>query len=307
MGRFDPSTPAITMSRFPDVSHWVESGMIEIAMSTVGCPHQTLPEAVALAEAVCCDGIEWRTTGVSGREFACDPFLTDESKVRALCDAAGIEPICLATPVRFDEPISPPIVGRVCDTERSIREAKRAIDLAAQIECRRVRVFCFEKPVKESHASATKRIADRLKFVCDHARNTGVAVVLENGGSYGSAEQLAELIDAVANPLLGAAYDIAIGDLAGDSPEDAIRIFDDRLMLARVRDSNGSGPVQLGRGDRPVEAFVRSLAAAAWSGPIVFEWERAWFAELDPIEQVLPEAVRSLCDWAGLSANQAVA
>ena len=295
------------MSRFPDLSRNVEFGMIEIAMSTVGCPHQTLAEAVALAEAACCDGIELRTTGVSAREFACDPFLTDETKIRALCDAAGIEPMCLATPGRFDEPIRPPVIGRVCDTERSIREAKRAIDLAAQLECRRVRVFGFERHDKETHDSATKRIADRLKFVCDHARNTGVAVVLENGGSYESAEQLAELIDAVSNPLLGAAYDIAIGDLAGDAPEDAIRIFEDRLMLARVRDSDASGPVQLGTGERPVEAFVRSLAAAEWSGPVVFEWERAWFPALDPVERVLPEAVRTLCDWAGLISTQAVA
>jgi len=60
-------------------------------------------------------------------------------------------------------------------------------------------------------------------------------------------------------------------------------------------------PALLGEGTQPVEAFVRHLSAAKWSGTVVFEWEAAWFEGLAPIEEVLPGAVRRLCEWAGLT------
>jgi sugar phosphate isomerase/epimerase len=282
--------------------------MIEIAMSTLACPRKTLPEAVAIAEATGCDGIEFRTGGVRGLDFACDPFLSDEAKIRSLLDASGVKPVCVATGVRFDAVVFPPIVGQLFDNESSIREAKRAIDLAAQLVCPLVRVFGFEKADNESYKAAFNRIRSRLAHACDHARNTGTSVVLENGGDFSSAEHLAELIDAVSSPHLKASYDVAIGNEEGDCPAEAIKVLGNRLRLVRVKDTKGGSPVQLGTGDRPVETFVRGLAETNWDGSIVFEWEAAWHNDLAPIEEVLPTAVSKLCEWAGLASSaQAVA
>lgn len=282
--------------------------MIEIAMSTLACPRKTLPEAVAIAEAAGCDGIEFRTGGVRGLDFACDPFLTDEAKTRSLLDASGVKPTCVATGVRFDAVVFPPIVGQLFDNEASVREAKRAIDLAAQLVCPMVRVFGFEKAENESHKAAFNRIRNRLSQACDHARNTGTSLVVENGGDFSSAEQLAELIDAVSSPYLKAAYDVAIGHEEGDDPRKAIKTLGSRLGLVRVKDTKDGQPVQLGAGTRPIEKFVKALAKSKWSGPVVFEWEAAWHEGLAPIEEVLPTAVSRLCDWAGLtSSSQAVA
>lgn len=283
--------------------------MIEIAMSTLACPKRTLAEAVAIAEAAGCDGIELRTGGVRARELACDPFLSDEAKTRGLLEVAGLKPSCIATGVRFDAPVWPPVVGFLFDNEPEVREAKRAIDLAAQLECPLVRVFGFERHGRESYKAALKRIAGRLRLACDHARNTGTMVVVENGGDFAGAEPLAELIGAVDTTLIGAAYDVATGHLAGDTPEKATGALRRSLRLVRVKDRGADGhPVQLGEGTQPVEAFVRHLASAKWSGTVVFEWEAAWFEGLAPIEEVLPGAVRRLCEWAGLTrATMAVA
>lgn len=282
--------------------------MIEIAMSTLACPRLTIAEAVRIADDAGCDSIEFRTGGVRATEFACDPFLTDEAKIRSILDASGITLASIATGTRFDAPITPPVVGQLFDNESTIREAKRAIDLAAQLECPAVRVFGFEKTEKESHTSALKRIAGRLSAACDHCRNTGTALVVENGGSFSTAEKLAELINSVDSPFLKASYDIAIGDEAGDTPEVAIDLLASRLGLVRVRDNDDNGPVELGAGKRPIEAFIRQLAKRRWSGPVVYEWEAAWFEGLRPAEEVMPGAVRRLCEWAGLTADaQAVA
>lgn len=283
--------------------------MIEIAMSTLACPKRTLAEAVAIAEAAGCDAIELRTGGVRARELACDPFLSDEAKTRGLFEVAGVKPACLATAVKFDTPVWPPVVGFLFDNEPEVREAKRAIDLAAQLECPLVRVFGFERRGRESYKAAFKRITGRLQLACDHARNTGTMVVVENGGDFASADQLAELIGAVDTTLIGAAYDVAIGHHAGDTPEKATGALSRSLRLVRVKDrGEDARPAPLGEGTQPVEAFVRHLASAKWSGTVVFEWEAAWFTGLAPIEEVLPGAMRRLCEWAGLTrATMAVA
>jgi len=273
--------------------------MIEIAMSTLACPKRTLAEAVAIAEAAGCDGIELRTGGVRATELACDPFLSDESKTRGLFEVAGLKPTCLATGVKFDSPVFPPVVGYLFDTEAEVRQAKRAIDLAAQLDCPMVRVFGFEKHGRESYKAAFKRIAGRLKLACDHARNTGTMIVVENGGDFSTAEQLAELVAAVDTTLIGASYDVALGHVSGDTPEQMTGLLRNKLKLVRIKDRAQGEPVLPGDGEIPVESFARQLAQTRWSGSVVFEWEAAWFEGLTPIEQVLPIAVERLCEWTG--------
>ena len=255
---------------------------------------------MALVERAGFDGIELRTFGAASRSFACDPALTAEEKIRAIIDGAGIDCSSLATGIAFDAPIWPPVVGRaMSDQEGSVREAKRAIDLAAQIEAPLVRVFGFHTHGRESMKQAIKRIGGRLRLACDHARNTGVRLVVENGGSFERAEALAELIARVNSPLLGASYDGAVGHVAGDDPAEAVATLGDRLWLGRVKDMLDGRPVQLGDGDRDPEGFVRALAGAGFAGTVVFDWDAAWFENLTPAEEILPRGLERLCAWAG--------
>ena len=111
----------------------------------------------------------------------------------------------------------------------------------------------------------------------------------------------AELVGAVDTTLIGASYDVALGHVAGDTPEQMTGFLRSKLRLVRVKDRGDDQPVQVGDGEIPVEPFVRQLERSRWSGPVVFEWEAAWYEGLVPIEEVLPIAVRRLCDWAGLT------
>src|SRR5579862_7295833 len=115
--------------------------MFKTAFSTVACPEWTLSRAMQGAAEYGFDGVELRTFGSGSRELACDPALTDPEKVRRLAADAGVQIACLGTGVAFDEPIRPPVLGRVLgDPEKSIRRAKSAIELATQVECPLVRV-----------------------------------------------------------------------------------------------------------------------------------------------------------------------
>jgi sugar phosphate isomerase/epimerase len=274
--------------------------MLKPAYSTVACPEWTLEQAAKAAGEWGWAGLELRTFGSGATQFACEPFLTATEKTRRILAAAGVAPLCLATSVRVDEKIYPPAIGRVItDMERSVRQAKRAVDLAAQIECPFVRVFGFEASERGGRKSAIERIAWRLSMALDHCRNTGVRLVLENGGSFCTATDLMEIMDKVDHPLLGAAYSMPVAHAAGENAVGGINVLGERLLIAKIRDIERGRPCPLGLGGVPCGEFVRSLASAGFDGPLVYEWDRAWLEGLDAPERVLPEAVKTIYRWVG--------
>ena len=279
--------------------------MLKPAFSTVACPEWTLRDVAHKAVDLGFEFVELRTFGDGSRRFGCDPALTGESKVLTEFREAGVDVVCLATGLRFDEVVWPPVVGYLLPGyESDVRQGKRAVDLALGIECPCVRVFGFEYADRESKVAALKRIAGRLALVVDHADKSGVRIAVENGGSFATAKALRELVDAVGHPLLGASYSLAAGVAAGDKPTGALDLLSEKLFVARIKDLDATGrPVALGKGKLQIEPFVKALVARSFDGPLVFEWDRAWMPELATPEGVLAEASRTIFGWiAGSSA-----
>lgn len=274
--------------------------MMKPAFSTVACPEWSLSQVAERAQANGFEAVELRTFGDASTQFACDPALTAGDKVRRIFRDRGIEILSVASGVRFDEPVHPPVIGfAISDTERSVREGRRVVDLAVGVEAPLVRVFGFDFPRRERRSRATRRIAIRLAKVVDHAEKTGVKVVVENGGAYRTARDLKELITVSESSLLGVSYNVAVGTAAGEAPEEAIAVLGDRLMLARIKDIKNERPCELGTGDVPCERFVRLLRESRFDGPLVYEWDRAWMPELAPAEQVLGGAAVRIWSWLG--------
>lgn len=276
--------------------------MIKTAFSTVACPEWTLHRVARAAAEFGFDGVELRTFGYGSTEFACDPSLTGAAKVREIFAGEGVRIASLGSSVRFDEPIRPLVIGRVLgDPEAPVRRAKAIIDLAAQIEAPHVRVFAFEHSERESRRAAVARIVERLKLAVDAARNTGVRLVLENGGSFPRAVDILELIEAVNDPLLGAAYAIGPAHSIGETPAEGAAVLRSRLWFAKVKDFRDSKACRLGEGDLPGAALIEALTASRFTGWVVYEWDRAWLPDLDPADDVLPAAARTLYQWLGRS------
>ncbi|MCC6426530.1 MAG: sugar phosphate isomerase/epimerase [Phycisphaerales bacterium] len=256
--------------------------MMKVAFSSVACPEKLLPEIARLAESLGARGVDLRTFGSGSTEFACDPALSSTAKVSRMFADAGVQIACLSTSCRFDEPIAPIILGRlISDTEKSVREAKYAIDLAQELGAGYIRVFGFEAPAGASIESTTRLVVERLAKVADHARGRNVKVVLENGGSYATASQIAGIIDMVNNPLLGAAYNIAVGSAAGESPLHGLNVLGERAWIVKLKDFRGSLPCALGQGDVPCHEAVRALRDSSQERWLVYEYDRAWLASAE--------------------------
>ncbi|MCG3124797.1 MAG: hypothetical protein GIKADHBN_03284 [Phycisphaerales bacterium] len=277
--------------------------MIKLAFSSVACPERTLRDVAALGESVGAQGVELRTFGSASTNFACDPALSDPAKVAKLFADAGTQICCVSTSCRFDEPVAPAVVGRLfVDTEKEVRAAKYAIDLASELGASHVRVFGFESPAGVSLSDTTKVVVERLVKVCDHARNRRVSVVIENGGSYATATDLAALIDLVQSPLLGAEYNMAVAHQAGESAANGVNVLGDRLWIAKLKDFRGALPCAVGEGDMACHEAVRALVSARFNGWAVYEYDRAWLGgdtgqPVGSAMEMIRDSFATICRW----------
>lgn len=274
--------------------------MLKPAFSTVACPDWTLKHVAERALAHGFEAVELRTFGDASKHFACDPSLTAEGKVRQLFQQRGVEVLSLATGIRFDEPIWPPVIGLyTAKREAAVREGKRTIDLAVGIECPFVRVFAYQYPLRERRISALKRITDRLKMVVDHADKSGVKVAIENGGSFMTAAEILEIVEMIDSPLLGVSYNNAVAGLAGENAAEGAAKLGTRLMVARIKDVKNGRPVHLGEGELDCAGYVQALIRSGFAGPLVFEWDKAWVDDLSSSEAALKDASAKIHGWLG--------
>ncbi len=274
--------------------------MLKIAFSTVACPDWTIERVAGEASRLGFGGVEFRTLGPGAAKLTCDPALSDPHKVRDVLAREGVGAVGVASSARFDEAVQPPVMGLVFgDFERPVRLAKWDVDLASAIGAPLVRVFAFEPAPGERREKARARIIERLSLVVDAARNLGVRIALENGGGFPRSEDVAAIVNEIANPLLGVCYSIAAGHAAGERPREAIERVGDNLLSIRVKDLRDGRPCPLGQGDIPVRDAVSIAAAAGWSGPVIYEWDRLWAPEIGGAWPALEHAAARLYEWAG--------
>ncbi len=291
--------------------------MARLAFSTTACPDWTLARVAKAAAYHGFHAVEFRSEGPGGASFACEPGLTDPAKVRAVLAESGVEIAGLASGVRYDTQVFPPVLGHALGhADASVDETKVYVELAAQLGAPYVRVFAFDPPeqTKRGMRAARRRIVRRLTLAADAARNTGVALLLENGGAYPRGADVASILDEIGSNSLLACYALAPAALAGESPADGVNALGWRLITGRIKDlktvrglTGVLRPCLLGSGMLPCDAFARAVSAAPSAQFITFEWDAAWLADklqLDDADAALAAAAKSLVGWgAGAAAG----
>lgn len=271
---------------------------MKIAFSTVACPDWTLEHVMSFADEAEYQGVELRTFGWGGTDLTCEPALTDPAKVRRLAIESGTHVMCLGTSLRFDAPYWPPVIGRALPGHDSnLRHACRLVELANDLECPYLRVFGFESPGGEKRARTTARVIERLQELLTAASKHRVSLLFENGGSFSQAEHVAEILRECRSPWLGASYNIAVGVRSGDQVEAAIDLLGDQLIAVKLKDLQGTQPVELGHGEIPLERAIKHLAHNNYAGWAVVEWMRYWRPELAEPEGVLRRALAKVEAW----------
>jgi fatty-acyl-CoA synthase len=287
------------------------------AFSTIATPDWTFDRIATLANEAGYTGVELRSFGQtgggqSGSDLTCEPCYTGADKLREMFEHRGVEMSCIATSIRYDRPVFPPVIGyAITDTERAIRETKRAVATAAALGSPFVRVYAFELE-NESRASGLRRILHRLSLAATTARHTGVRLLLENGGSFPTGADVAEIIGRIGSPFLAAAYNPAVAFAAGEDPVEGVRTLGSLLESVKVRDMIVGGsetgkagePAPLGEGDLDlggigIEGFVRHLVDSGYTGWVTYEHDRLWWPGLGDPEELIRDAAAKLYRWSG--------
>ncbi len=282
--------------------------MPHIAFSTVACPGWTLSAVAERARRWDFDGVELRTFGPGSTLGASDPCLSAPVKVRRALDEHGVALCGYGTGARFDEVVWPPApLGWVFgDNERPVREFKAVTEHASEARAGYVRVFGFEVIEDEPRKRAVRRISERLRLVCDDARHQNVRIALENGGSFGRAEQVMEIVDRVNKPELAVCYSMQAAEAAGEDAAAVVGSFGSKLAATRIGDHRGGVPCAVGEGEAPCEGFVKALNGLDDELPLVIEWPAMWRDDIGSAEEALPASFAAITGWtAGRSALQA--
>ena len=86
-------------------------------------------------------------------------------------------------------------------------EGKRFIDLAHTLNSPYVRVFGDRVPAGETRQAVTARVIDGLRTLGDHAKGSGVAVIIESHGDFTDSASLAEILKGAAMPNVALLWD----------------------------------------------------------------------------------------------------
>ncbi|MFI6174935.1 sugar phosphate isomerase/epimerase family protein [Nonomuraea sp. NPDC051191] len=251
---------------------------MRLAVSTLGMPGEGLERAVEIAAAHGCQGLELRLhpdTGVHAGLAA-----PERRAVRERVGRAGLEIAALAGYVGICEP-GPD--GPVADA--LLADLRLAADLGAP----GVRVF----PRGDDPAVGARR----LRSVAGTAAALGVRVLVETHDEMATGAAVAALLAEAGRPeSTGALWDLLHPWRNGEPPAATLAALGPSLAYVQVKDAVSAAdttPVPMGTGSVPLEEAGDLLRAAGYAGWVSLEWERTWYPQVAPVEEILPGAA----DW----------
>ena len=172
-------------------------------------------------------------------------------------------------------------------------EGRRFIDLANRLGVPYVRVFGDKVPAGETRAAAIARVIDGLRTLGEHAKGSGVSVIIESHGDFTDSPSLLEILKGAAMPKVALLWDAHHTCVASkEDPAATFKVLGSYVRHTHLKDSRPEGTgvryVLTGSGTVPVRETVAVLAKGGYRGYYGFEWEKAWHPEIEEPEVAFP-------------------
>ncbi|MCE5258529.1 MAG: sugar phosphate isomerase/epimerase, partial [Chloroflexi bacterium] len=161
--------------------------MLKISFMTFACPEYTFDEVIALARRHAYQGIEFRTDANHKHRVETTASPAERAAFRSKLADTGLEACCLATSLQFVN-------------AAAVAQAPALIDLAADLACPGLRVFCGPLPEGLTIDDAVPVVADNLRQVTEHALKSGIRLWLETHDSVSKAVYAGRIIRLVDHP-----------------------------------------------------------------------------------------------------------
>jgi fatty-acyl-CoA synthase len=221
----------------------------------------------------------------------------DREKVRratATCRARGVEVCAFDSSVQFN-------VADAAQREHNRQDLLAWIELASELKVPIVRIFGGAGELGEEPSIAVARVVEGLSLAAPTAEGTDVTIVLETHDAFASARRVAEVLDRVSSPHVGALWDSHHPYRMGESASEVVELLGSRIAHVHVKDAVRGDPegtawqlVLLGEGEVPVAEQLRVLQQRGYEGYVSVEWEKKWHPEIPEPEVALPQHIELL-------------
>lgn len=250
-----------------------------VGFSTLGCPDWPLPRVIDFAEANAVDVLEIRF--VNGRTVGLETPPTDIAEAARLLRYSAVRAHTLATGIHLAKG---PVV---------VDELLRMLDIAAQWQCRQLRVFAG---ISQSHA-VIQAMADVVRPVLERTTSLGLVIGIETHDHLRAGRDAAQLAAQVADPAFGVVWDTVHTAAAGETADETWSALGAHAIEVQVKDARLGEkvqPVLLGDGEVDWQGAIVAARCGGFEGPFVLEWEKAWHRDLAEPEMALPYELAAL-------------
>lgn len=262
---------------------------LPLAFSTLGCPAWEWTKILDYAQSAGFAAVELR--GLMGSldlpsrpEFAAGQLATSKKQIAA----HGLKIACVSSSTELHE----------ADPQKraaTLADAKRFIDLAAELESPYVRVF--GNKMNGPREEVIARVAGGMHELAEYSGPKGVTVILESHGDFTDSPTLKEILTKADSPHAGLLWDAHHTFVSGhEAPETTVKELGKWIRHTHLKDSVQAGQerkyVLNGQGEVPLEREVLALRGIGYTGYYCFEWEKVWHPELVDAEVAFPDYVK---------------
>ena len=269
---------------------------LPISFSTLGCPKWPWSRVLEQASQMGYSAIELR-----GIEMQMDLTQLPEFTGTRLGDsvkdleALGLRISDLGASARMHE--SDPKVRAA-----QMDEGRRFVDLAQRLHAPYVRVFGDKIPAGEAKRDVMARVVEGLRTLGEHAKGSGVGILIESHGDFTDSATLLELLKGAAMDNVALVWDAHHTYVAGkEQPAATFAALGRYVRHTHLKDSKPEGAevryVLTGGGTVPVRETVEVLSRAGYKGYYGFEWEKGWHPDIEEPEVAFPHFAKVMREY----------
>jgi fatty-acyl-CoA synthase len=263
---------------------------VKFTLNTLGAPDWSLEETAKNARDYGYAGVDLRL--LDGDVINLESVKANCERIRRLFPASELPVAVLATSLR--------LATRALRDE-TLDEGGQWIDLAAELDVPVIRFFAARNPPELDLEASIQAVGEMLALLGEHAARAGVKIGVETHDEFASAKTVARALTLAPISAVGAIWDMWHTNRVGESPAEALRLLDGRVINVHLKDARHVGDqwdlVLLGEGDIPVKESLRLLQESGYQDFVSVEWEKKWHPEIAEPEVAFPQHIRLLKEY----------
>lgn len=236
---------------------------MKISFMTHACPEWGIGQVVDAAVRYGYQGVEFRTDTGNKHGVQVTSGNDERAAIRRTMEKAGIAACSIAT-------------GLFCHKEQFVADAPAYLQLAADIGCPGLRVFCGPIPEGMTTAQAIELCGRHLRQVAPLAQKAGVGLWLETHDTFCKTADAVAAIRLADHPSVGLTYDMLHPLRMGESLETTFGLIHGLVRHTHFHDVVlGKEPLKLvrfGQGSTPMDAIIQGLVKLGYDGYLSGEW-----------------------------------